>query len=149
MKRFTFQLENVLKYRETLENLAKNNYREALRLLNIEKDKLLTLQKRRDALKSAYKPETGSIIDPDTLIFISNYTGQLLFLMDKQKKAINDKEKIAKSKFEEWNQKRKDVKVIKRLEEKKWKEYLREVDKEEQKFNDEIFIAKTVRGMER
>ena len=100
MKRFTFQLENVLKYRETLENLAKNNYREALRLLNIEKDKLLTLQKRRDALKSAYKPEIGSIIDPDTLTFISNYTGQLLFLMDKQKKAIVDKEKIAKSKFE-------------------------------------------------
>ncbi len=41
------------------------------------------------------------------------------------------------------------MKVIKRLEEKKWKEYLREVDKEEQKFQDEIFIAKTVRGMER
>lgn len=149
MKRFTFQLETVLKYRETLESLAKNNYREALRLLNIEKDKLLALQKRRDALKAVFKPEAGSIIDPDTLIFISNYTGQLLYLMDKQKQTINDKEKVAKSKFEEWNEKRKDVKVIKRLEEKKWKEYLREADKEEQKFNDEIFIAKTVRGMER
>jgi flagellar FliJ protein len=149
MKRFTFQLENVLKYRETLENLAKNSYREALRLLNIEKDRLLALQKRRDALKTAYKLEAGSIIDPDTLIFISNYTGQLLYLMDRQRKTITDKEKIAKSKFEEWNQKRKDVKVIKRLEEKKWNEYLREADKEEQKFNDEIFIAKIVRGMER
>lgn len=149
MKRFAFKLENVLKYRETLEDLAKNNYREALRLLNIEKDKLLALQERRDALTAAFKPEVGSIIDPETLIFISTYTGQLLFLMDTQRKAITDKEKIAKTKFEEWNEKRKDVKVIKRLEEKKWKEYLREADKEEQKFNDEIFIAKTVRGMER
>lgn len=149
MKRFTFKLENVLKYRETLENLAKNEYREALRRLNIEKEKLLDYQRRKDRLKSAYNLEAGSIIDPEMLTFLTTYTGQLLYLIDKQKTAVLQKEKIAKKKFEEWNGKRKDVKVIKRLEEKKWKEYLREADKEEQKFQDEIFIAKTVRGMER
>lgn len=149
MKRFTFKLENVLKYRETLENLAKNEYREALRRLNIEKEKLLDYQQRKDRLKSAYNLEAGSIIDPEMLTFLTTYTGQLLYLIDKQKTAVLQKEKIAKKKFEEWNGKRKDVKVIKRLEEKKWKEYLREADKEEQKFQDEIFIAKTVRGMER
>ena len=149
MKRFTFKLENVLKYRETLENLAKNEYREALRLLNIEKEKLLDYQQRRDRLKSAYDLDAGSTIDPEMLTLLTTYTGQLLYLIDKQKTAVLKKEKIAKKKFEEWNGKRKDVKVIKRLEEKKWDEYLREADKEEQKFQDEIFIARTVRGMER
>lgn len=149
MKRFTFKLDNVLKYRETLESLAKNEYREALRLLNIEKDRLLDLQERKDRLKAAYNIEAGSIIDPEMLTFLTTYTGQLLHLIDRQKAVILQREKVAKEKFEVWNGKRKDVKVIKRLEEKKWKQYLREVDKEEQKFQDEIFIAKTVRGMER
>jgi len=149
MKRFTFKLETVLKYRETLENLAKIEYREALRLLNIEKEKLLDYQQRRDRLKSAYNLDAGSIVDPEMLTLLTDYTGQLLYLIDKQKTAVLKKEKIAKKKFEEWDGKRKDVKVIKRLEEKKWDEYLREADKEEQKFQDEIFIAGTVRGMER
>lgn len=149
MKRFTFKLENVLRYRETLENLAKNEYRNALRLVNIEKEKLLDFQKRKDGLKEAYNLEAGSIVYPEMLTFLTTYTGQLLYLINQQKAAILQKEKIAKEKFEEWNGKRKDVKVIKRLEEKKRKEYLNEVEKEEQKFQDEIFIAKTVRGMER
>jgi len=149
MKRFTFKLGNVLKYRETLENLAKNEYREALRLLNIEKEKLLDYQRRRDRLKSAYNLEAGSIIDPEMLTLLTDYTGQLLYLIDRQKTAVLKKEKIARQKFEEWNGKRKDVKVIERLEEKKWNEYLREADKEEQTFQDEIFIAGMLRGMER
>jgi flagellar export protein FliJ len=149
MKRFNFKLANVLKYRETLETLAKNAYREALHLLNIEKDKLMELERRRDELKTAYNIKAGSVIDPESLSFLSFYTAQLVYLIEKRKEIVREKEEIAREKFEEWNSRRKDVKVIKRLEEKKWREYLREADKEEQKFQDEIFIAKTVRGMER
>ncbi len=96
MKRFRFKLDNVLKYRETLENLAKNEYREALRLLNIEKEKLLDLRQRQDRLKAAYDIEPGSIIDPEMLTFLTMYTGQLLFLIDKQKVEILQKEKSSK-----------------------------------------------------
>ena len=149
MKRFNFKLANVLKYRETLENLAKNAYSEALHRLNFEKDRLMELENRRNALKSAYNIKAGSIVDPQTLSFLSFYTTQLVYLIHKRKEIIHEKEIIAQEKFEEWNHRRKDVKVIKRLEEKKWREYLREADKEEQKFQDEIFIAKTVRGMNR
>lgn len=149
MKRFVFKLGSVLKYRETLENLAKNMYREAIRLLNIEKDKLQVLEKKRDDLKAAYNLKAGAVVQPQVLTFLSIYKAQLLYLIEQQKHVILEQETIVKEKFEDWNQKRKDVKVIKRLEEEKWKEYLREADKEEQKFQDEIFIAKTVRGMER
>lgn len=149
MKRFVFKLENVLKYRETLESLAKNAYREALQQLNIERNKLLELQKMQESLKAAYNLEPGTVIDPDILIFASTYASQLMFLIREQKMVIEEQENVVKEKFEEWNEKRKDVKVIKRLEEKKWREYLREMDKEEQKFQDEVFIAKKIREKKR
>ncbi len=149
MKRFVFKLETVLKYRETLEKMAKNAYSEAQRLLNIEKDKLLTLETKRDNLKAAYNVKAGAVVLPEVLSFLSIYSAQLLYLIRLQKRVTQEKEQAAKEKFAEWNRKRKDVKIIKRLEEKKWQEYLKQVDKEEQKFQDEIFIAKTVREMVR
>jgi flagellar FliJ protein len=149
MKRFNFKLKTVLKYREILENLAKSSYQEAIRILNLEKNRLLTLEKRRNDLMPAYNIKAGTIIDPEMLSLLSLYTVQLFYLIEMQKEVIIEKEKTVKEKYEEWDKKRKDVKVIKRLEEKKWKEYLKEAEKEEQKFNDEVFIAKTVRGMER
>ncbi|MDQ1351435.1 MAG: Flagellar FliJ protein [Acidobacteriota bacterium] len=149
MKRFVFKLETVLKYRETLEKLAKNAYSEAQHLLNIEKDKLRTLETKRDNLKAAYNIKTGEAALPEVLSFLSTYSTQLLYLIRHQKKVTQEKELAAQEKFNDWNRKRKDVKIIKRLEEKKWQEYLKQVDKEEQKFQDEIFIAKTVREMVR
>ncbi|HLP47870.1 MAG TPA: flagellar export protein FliJ [Candidatus Deferrimicrobium sp.] len=149
MKRFVFKLDNVLKYRETLENLAKNAYSEALRLFHIEKNKLVALETKRDHLKAAYDVKAGSVTMPDVLSFLNNYSGQLLFLIGQQREVTSEKEKVVREKFADWNRKRRDVKIMKRLEEKKKQEYLRQVDKEEQKFQDEIFIAKTVREMVR
>lgn len=145
MKRFVFKLENVLKYRHTMENLAKTAYREALRLLNIEKDKLMQLLDSRHALMQAYNIKAGSIVHPEELNFLARYTLQLTHLIEQQRTVIKTKEEISREKFLEWNKKRMDVKVMERLKEKRWQEYLREIDKEDQKFQDEIFIAKTIR----
>ena len=147
MKRFKFKLENVLRYRETLEDLAKNNYRDAMRQVNEEKERLQELEKNRSDLMASYndKIKPGSVIHPDTVNLISRYTAQLIFLIDNQHKNIEEKEKIAKEKFDEWNEKRKDVKVMEKLKEKKWHQYQKEAEKEDQQFQDEIFLAKTIR----
>lgn len=148
MRRFNFKLENVLKYRITLENLAKSAYQEALRLLNREKDFLLNLQNTKKELMQAYNIKAGTIVHPETLFFITRYNSQLLQLIERQKQIIAENERITREKFDEWNQKRKDAEVIERLKEKKWQAYLREADKEDQKFQDEIFIAKKIRERE-
>ncbi len=145
MKRFQFKLENVLKYRKTLEDLAKNEYREGLRLLNIEKESLRQMEINRKKLARFYDLQPGSVVDPDFLSFVARYTIQLSHLIERQKGIIKDKEEIAAEMFRAWNKNRQDVKVVEKLKEKKWKQYLREVDKEEQIFQDEIFIAKKIR----
>jgi flagellar FliJ protein len=148
MRRFNFKLENVLKYRVTRENLAKNAYQEALRILNAEKDHLINLENTKTELMQAYNIKAGTVVHPDTLIFIARYTSQLLQLIERQKHIIMENEQRVKETFDEWNQKRRDVKVIERLKEKKWQAYLREADKEDQKFHDVIFIAKKIRERE-
>lgn len=150
MKRFRFKLENVMKYRITLEELAKNNYREAMQNVNLEKQRLAELEQNRDNLMTAYNDQIkpGAVIHHDNINLIARYTYQLAFLIDTQHNNIAQKEEIAREKFREWNEKRKDVKVMERLKEKKWNEYLKEIDKEDQQFQDEIFLAKTIREQE-
>ncbi len=142
MKKFKFKLANVLKYRETLEQLAKQEYRDAVQVVNRERDKLVELRNQQNSMKSVFNIEAGAVVDPEMLSMASFYMGRLFALMEEQKKIIAQKEIILQEKFKAWNEKRKEVKVIKRLEEKQWSTYQREVDKEDQKIQDELFIAK-------
>lgn len=147
MKRFKFKLENVLSYRVTLEGLAKNNYQEAVRLLNLEKERLVELEKTRHDLMVAYNNDmrVGAVIHPDQVILWARYSSQLAAMITLQHKRIIEKQKIVQEKFQEWNRRRKDVKVIEKLKEKRWQQYLKDIEKEDQKFQDEIFLAKKIR----
>lgn len=145
MKRFKFKLENVLKYRITLEGIAKNEYREALGLLNIEREDLIGLQDNQRQLMRFYDVKPGAVVKPEMLAFVARYSMQLTRLIEQKRMMVKDKEAVANEKFQDWNKKRKDVKVVERLKEKKWNEYRRETDKEDQIFQDDIFIAKKIR----
>lgn len=145
MKRFRFKLENVLKYRQTLEDLAKNEYRESVRIMNIEKATLSEMEHSQQQLARFYNIKEGTVVQTEMLNLVGRYSVQLAHLIDMQKDIIIEKQKVVQEKLHLWTQKRRDLKVVEKLKEKKWKEYLREADKEDQKFQDEIFIAKKIR----
>lgn len=134
-----------MNYRKTLEDLAKNNYREAMRFVTIEKEKLVEMVTSQQANMRFYDQKAGTVVDVEMLMFVAKYTAQLANLMKLQEVIILEKEKVAEEKLNEWNIKRQEFEVVKRLKEKKWKLYLREAEKEEQKFQDEIFIGKKIR----
>lgn len=145
MKRFVFKLENVLKYRITVEELAKNDYRNAQMILNLEREKLQRFQEQQHQLSQYYNIKAGAVVQAEMLLFVARCAAQLAELVRLQQDIIKKKEKIAAEKLQVWQQKRQDVKVVEKLKEKKWTHYLREVDKEDQKFQDEIYIAKKIR----
>lgn len=136
MRRFVFKLENDLQYRKTLEDMAKNAYQGALRFLTIEKNYLLDLQKKQQELMQAYNIKTGKVAHPDALSFLTRYSLQLVNLIEQQEHVIQEKETIAREKFQEWNQTRMNVEEMERLKEKEWNEYQGEADKEAQKFQE-------------
>ncbi len=146
MKRFVFKLENVLKYRNTVEELAKNDYRNALMILNLEREKLQGFQEKQRQLAQYYDIKAGTVVQADMLLFVARCAAQLAELVLLQYDIITQKEKIVAEKLQVWQVKRQDLKVVEKLKEKKWTQYLREVDIEDQKFQDEIFIAKKIRN---
>ncbi len=147
MKKYKYKLETVLKYRMVLEKLAKNDYLKELSRLNFEKEKLLNLINVKNEIIENFDPSNKEKFNSDELVFFNNYLKQLLYLIEEQKKVIEEHNEVVKEKFNEWNEKRKGVKVLEKLKEKDFKLWLKEFDKEEQKFVDEVFIGKYVRGM--
>ena len=147
MKKYKFKLENVLKYRGVIEKLAKNDYLKELSKLNYEKDKLQNMYKIRNQIIERFNPLDKSSFNSIELVFFNNYLKQLIYLIEEQKKIIKEQENVVKKRFDEWNEKRKELKVLEKLKEKDFKAWLKEFDKEEQKFVDDIFVGKYVRGM--
>jgi flagellar export protein FliJ len=142
MKKFKFKLAQVLKYRLLLENIAKTAYQESLSDLQEKINKLNDLGMKRLSASRGLNIKKGAEINPQTLEFISLYVKQLSHLIEIQKEIIVKQRHITEEKLAEWTMKRKDSKVIKKLEEKQKREYIKMAEKEEQKFLDDIFLAK-------
>ncbi len=142
MKKFKFKLAQVLKYRLLLEDIAKSAYKESLLNLHQKMNKLNDMESKRINVRKGLNIKKGMQIDPQIIEFVSIYVKQLTFLIEIQKDAILQQRKITEVKLSEWTLRRKDSKVIKKLEEKQKREYIEMSEKEEQKFLDEIFLAK-------
>ncbi len=145
MKKFVFKLETALKYREMLEDIAKNEYREALRILNEGMEKLEALIKKREMVYAGVQREAGSVIKPDEYMLMEMAGGQLKVLIRKQDEVVVKLRREAAEKLKEWQNKRKDAEIIRKLKEKKKAEHKKAMEKEEQAFLDELFIGKSIR----
>lgn len=144
MKKFKFKLAQVLKYRLLLEDIAKSAYQDSLLDLQLKVNKLNDMETKRLSVRKGLNIKKGALIDPQTIEFVSIYIKQLTFLIEIQKDVIEQQKIITEKKLSEWTLKRKDSKVIKKLEEKQKKEFIEMSEKEEQKFLDEIYLAKKI-----
>jgi len=142
MKKFKFKLAQVLKYRVLLENIARSAYQEALSELNSRKAKLFELENKIITIRKGLNIKKGERVEPQTFEFVSYYIKQLSFLIKIQEELIDQQEEVAKKKLEDWTNRKRDSKVIKNLEEKKRREYIIMSEREEQKFLDDIFLAR-------
>jgi flagellar protein FliJ len=147
MKRFQFKLQTVLRYRETLEGLAENAYREALLRLNQARSQRDELGARHARLLLFFNLGAGAAVDVRMLQFVNRAVGQLLELIERQRQVILSCEAVAAEKLQAWRKRRQETEVIRRLKQKRWQEYQRQVEKEDQKLQDDIFLAKKVREL--
>lgn len=145
MKKFVFKLETALKYRELLEDIAKNEYREALSTLNRGMEELTSLIKRREQVYTDFKRDEGVVISSDEYMLMEMAGGQLKVLIRRQDAEVVRLRHTAQDKLKNWQDKRKDAEIIRKLKEKKKKEHKLMLEKEEQSFLDELFIGKTIR----
>jgi flagellar export protein FliJ len=142
MKKFKFKLAQVLRYRLLLEDIAKSTYQASLTELQNRINKLKELEHEKITVRKGLVIKKGAKISAQIFEFISIYLKQLNFLIDIQADLINQQKIITKEKLEDWTMRRKDSKIIKNLEEKQKREYIEASEKEEQRFLDDIFLAR-------
>ncbi len=145
MKRFEFKLQRVLQYRERLEEQAKNRYEQTLVRLHRAQNELAALSLRRLELLAGLELAPGKRVDLLALAFCHTCGSQLRGLILAKSEEIEQHREVSAQALREWTSRRQEAEVIRRIKEKKWTAYQREVDKEEQKAADDNFLAKVAR----
>lgn len=149
--KFNFRLQKVLEQRKILENLAKAELSEAMVILNQSTDLLQHLvdEKKKARVKS-FTTETNSVLMDELKTSILSQASRFQILQDirieKQKKVVEENEKVVESLREILKNKAIDYKIIEKVKSKKIEEFIRDLIKLEQKESDDVNVSRILMG---
>ncbi len=137
-KKFKFSLDRVKKHREQIEHAAQRNFQLAMADLNQEIYRLELMQlESQNAVKSRLdKTSVPALTQVHEFL-----VGQALRI-ERQKKKIQEVEKQVESLREILRQKAIETKIIKELEQRKFRDFIEEVRKKEMRSQDDINLMR-------
>jgi flagellar FliJ protein len=139
---FVFRLQKVLDHRSRIEENKKQVFAKSrIQYLN-EKEKLDILN---DTLKGFYSRDGQKNTSAFSYIAAYNYSTLMEERIEDQEKVVSVCEEDMNKKKDEFNVSRKDRKIIDKLKENALQEYNADIEKREQKMNDEFALYKYVR----
>lgn len=148
MAAFKFRLQKVLDYKQQVEDTKKQ---ELFRLMKIfyEEEKILhgfheLLLKKL----SEFEEKQQGVLDVLELLFYSGFIARLNDDIDRQREKLKQLAKQIEQKREEVISASKERRIMEKLREKKYGEFMKEESRREQKFLDEIGNNAYVRNME-
>ncbi len=144
MKKFQFNLQKVLEVRELREKIALQNYQKELAELNKLRRELLEIEQLISVNIKKVKIAKHSY-EPAFLIQVENFVNQLRKLKFLQQEKICSQLNIVEQALEKWRVKHQEKLLLQKMRQKKWQQYLQEVEKEEQKTQDDLNLAKFIR----
>ncbi len=145
MKRYKFSLEQVLKVRKIREKEKQKELAEAFQQLNLEMEKLEKLKAEEmeaNALIQLLKEQHQSSVLLNTVY--RNIEGKLI-LKQLQVENIQKAQKVVNEKVIQAISAQKDKKILEKLDEKQYENYLKLAEAEEQKFLDEVAVIDSIR----
>lgn len=145
MENFNFNLQKVLDYRTSIEEKKKLEYVEAQKNMLMQESILKRLLgKRTTAEKYMVSNMTGY-----ECLSLTRYIENLDVKISNQKNVLNESIKAMEIKIKELTQCMSDRKVMEKLREKAYQEFTDEVNKKEQKLNDEFACNAFIRAYRR
>lgn len=136
MKKFKFRLERILKYRGAVKN-------EKLRDLMLKVAKLKEEEQILQDLETAWLKNgisENKVMLGKELELFGQYGNRLKLGIDNQKLLIIEAEDVVEKATVEYQEARKDEKVLETLKSKRLEEYRKYVEKEEEKSQDELSV---------
>ena len=146
-KRFIFRLQRLLDYRKMLEENKKQEYILAQREVILQSNKIEVLvNEQKLHIEDSARYKVGNV-NSTNLRLAEGYIIALNKKANYEREILQQLETTKDEKKQEFIEARKQALLLERLKEKKLKEYKYEVDKEEQKFLDEIGSIAYVNNM--
>ncbi|MEA3280423.1 MAG: flagellar export protein FliJ [Thermodesulfobacteriota bacterium] len=137
---YKFSMEPLLKHRQYIEDIQKQDLSEFKRMLVDEKKKLKVYQKAKDKLlKELYVKQQEGITASENLLYF-DFFNQLSIGLDKQKERLLDIENKIYQKHCDLINAMKNRKTLDRLKENEMNEYRHEILVKEQEFFNEVGI---------
>jgi len=137
MAKFIFKLQSVLNLRKQKEDSIKNELAAAMRKLEAEKRKLSELENAlEDTVREFNKKAKKATVHE--LIKFNGYLSLLNSRIKSQKENVNNAAKYVDKVREELVKAMKDRKILEKLKDRQYEDFLLEQKKLEQKTNDEI-----------
>jgi flagellar FliJ protein len=138
MKRFTFRLERILRYKIQIEEQKRLFLAARMEELKNNKEKLLKMTREREEYSRQYSSYFNGHIDINRLKIARRFLDKLhVELINQAKKVIETEKKVEKAKLDLIEAMR-DRKKFENLKERKLQAYEKESNKEEQKYLDEF-----------
>jgi len=138
MQKFGFRLESVLNLKSQLEDNAKNCLARATRELESQRDCLDGLKNTNDSSMNSLNMEVDEGIPVYRIKVYSNYLSFLKNKITAQKENVNLAEHDVDINRESLIKAMQERKILEKLKEKKYQEYVKEQNKAEQLFIDEL-----------
>ena len=142
MKAFSFRLDSVLKYRDYLEKKAQRDLYEAMRICREVERKIESLrQKKIEAAKKCSKEGIKGMHVSEFQIY-RRFVEGLEHDIEKACKRLIEAEEKVKEKEEALKKQAIKKKTLETLKDRQWKNYLKQLEREDQKLMDDMAIMR-------
>jgi len=138
MAKFTFRLQSYLGVKEQLEEQKKNEYGQALRRVEEEKQKKRLMEEERARMIVTFKESLTTAINPADIRRYNNRLELLKNRIKEQQERIVEAEAAAELRRLELVEAMKERKMLEAVKEKSYETYLEEEKRAEQRVVDEI-----------
>lgn len=147
MKRFEFKLQSLLNYKRHLEEMARQEMARAVADVTACERRIQELEGEKEAAAQNLETLVEKGVDAQAFKMYHGFLGALDQTMAEHRHKKMSLEKILEEKRSALTQRTIDKKAMERLRERRAKEFVREMLREEQKGLDEIAALKTAREM--
>lgn len=138
MGKFSYKMQNILDIKFKLENQAKTNFANAMAKQEEEKQKLISLRKKRNSYEELYRQSLKSALDIKELNLCLKGIEQTKEKMKQQVLAIHVAEKNVEAAREQLQEVMQERKTHEKLKEYAFDEYIKEINAAESKEIDEL-----------
>lgn len=148
MAAFKFRLQKVLDYKQQVEDTKKQELFRLMKIFHEEEKVLIKLHELLLKKLSEFEEKQQGELDILELLFYSGYISRLNGEIEQQREKLKQLALQIEQKRGEVIAASKERRIMEKLREKKYKEFMKEESRREQKFLDEIGNNAFVRNME-